>query len=1062
MLTHFVYPSQYPRLIRSSLQTLADFSVCVLTHCSRRVTLNVPSIKPQSASVHLSTIQRSELSLKSSADTHPPEKETHTFRSLAGHPNNGSQDSTSATRYSHPIRNCEAHCTVTGQNHAEPLTGYSNSTQTRVGVPGLNGCRTLHRTLQSTTPFIIKTNFPFLSDELCENFIRIKKTPPSLKIKGYVSQSDTLRRKNLGPEPVCKTITPALHFDEVCENRIRIQKVVTESEIERVVTQSDTLKRKNLGPRVVDEKDRIRIKRVLPKLEIKRVDTQSDTLKRENSRPEVFYKTITPAFLSDAVCENRIRIEKIVTKTEIERVVTQSDTLKRKNLRPRVVHKKVEPLPLISMEVGDCIEKIQDHTRIQKQKVVLRSPIQSQRKPLLSKARMTFIDEDAEITKPKEALSQNDSLLKSPIRLIRKIFLWSPWKHSDSFYPSSNGEKELDVGKIQPIFDRSRVPDRGTSCCWRELHLRTFRYPDVDKPRTSLDGFSLAWSTRYAVIVRGIWSLKPWKDFSNLKWQRLITLDMDSKAILQAWSELPVEELDETWREFMLWALQHSHGRALMVLDVAISDGVPYISRYILRDCLDYLAVFYLKGVKSRDSLTFDRILRLIRKFIRESGFAARGASAIIDNRTLSRVANRCKKGQVQTLWDSLVKHDTRPRPWTLLHFLAKFVKMTDMSRSMVALRRVIQLSISKTSWDVQFGCANILRGRFDSESWFDGQTQLWNQLLQMGIPPSIDMYNAMIYNCVLADEYDTALTLYGKAWEENLRPNILTYDNLLQGLKRGWSFDVLDLVARDAEADGTLFESDYLVCRLLSASTRLDFPKLLQLYGRYYDPTPLYDFGFIKPGQFLLDPVTVSRPPSSVAVTIMLNAYINQNPISNEVVDLYDRYCALGREWNPHAIAMAGGDWVPNAFIRAFGRRSETVELCTSVIRAMLSPPPPPPLSIDTVEVKPPTIISWTLLVQAFCRHGQMIAAEKVMSMMRKRGVKPNPMTWSILIFGHAAAQDIDGAVGAVRRMEAHGFPVTDYIVAALGMYRDRNRMLEALNDATEGNFKTENEGFQ
>lgn len=639
---------------------------------------------------------------------------------------------------------------------------------------------------------------------------------------------------------------------------------------------------------------------------------------------------------------------------------------------------------------------------------------------------------------------------------VRKVQSWTPWYYSDIFYPAKTGGIGRHVRNKKTIVCPGKSEER-----WIHLDLSRFQYLDVDKPKDSCDKFLFIWTTRYAVIVRGIWVLKPWKLFLKMTFQRLITPRMDREAIRRAWSNFPVENLDETWREYMLWALQHSPIRALKVLNVAILDGVPYIPRYVLSDCLDYLVAFYVRKHESPHPLTLDLILHLTCKFMRDSGFPHRLQPASVSGRTLFLILSCCKNNQARTLWDTVEASDIELAMLPLLSFLSKFRKMADMSRCMEVIRKASRIPSYKAHRTFQYQCAQFLRVHFGNENWSNVQAQIRDWILETGIRPSIKLFNIMIKDCVLADECDAALTLYKIARDQKVMPNSATYSYLLKGIKRGWSFDVLDLVVRDTEADGQLYNSDYLVFQVLLLNMHLDFPEFLQVYWRYCDIAPLYEFGILKRGPVLLNPAASSRPPSSRAVALMIRKYIIQNPTSPEVVDLYKNYCALVHGGNPHAIFMARSDYVWHHFLWAFGKHAKTLEYCMIVIRTMLRPtlPSPKSLATGTDKIQQPTVISWTLLLQAFCRHNQMIAAEKVMTMMREREVEPNEMTWSILIYGYAAAQNIDGAMSAVERMKAAGFPVTDYIVSALGQYQDRQKLLERLDDTIKADSGPEDE---
>lgn len=631
---------------------------------------------------------------------------------------------------------------------------------------------------------------------------------------------------------------------------------------------------------------------------------------------------------------------------------------------------------------------------------------------------------------------------------VRKVFLQTPWRHSDSFYPAGEDENQRYIGQMHSRRERSTFSDL-------QLDFRAVRHSNEDKSSGSPDKFSLVWKRRYAVIVHGKWILKPWKNFSNLRWQRLITPDMDGEAILQACSKFPAESPDVIWREFMLWALQHNRERALRVLDVTLSERVIHVPIYVVVDCLAYLAAFYITKRKRRDGSKPDQMLRLAYILIQDSEYRGRGPPQSFEG-TLRAILRRCKNDQARTLWDMVATHDFELHRYALLEFLARFEKMADRLRSMDVLHKLCQQYPDRISDNkVRRKVAGYLRAHSNGkpsgdENWFEIRAQVWDISARMNVSPSIKMYNVMIANCVEANQPDAALTLYERARDQKIGPTSKTWGHLLDGFKRGWGSNVLDLVIRDADANIMKDNMRYVFYRILMAKSGLDFPELLEFYGRYHDLALLYEFGIAERGQFLLEPVARSRWPSVSETAFMLQQYIKQDPTSPEVVALCNRYHALFQEGNYYALRMAETDYLSNHFIWAFGKRPETLNMCMMVIRAMLSPEPPPPPGYrsEHVKIQRPTLVTWTLLLQNFCRYQQMVAAEKVLTMMRERGVEPSDLTWSVLICGYSLAQDIDGMMSAVKRMEAAGTPVNKYIIQALGYARNRGEVLKRLDD--------------
>lgn len=1079
MLTHFAFTSRCLRQFRLSHENLADFPVCIVITRPRRLTPN--SAVTNSQSDTFSTISRWNSDIP--ANHGLVESEVQKCSLPEEHRDDESKDPSWAQRSLPQTRQYVFDLVNPRRRTKKHYTEYLRPVNAKLVVPRSNTIRTPHTSPKNTSSLEVETTGPLLYD---------KKGVESVRFRQLAPRSGTQMRKTSGPEVVLKDITPLpstkvtseAHFEEA-QDPVRLRKHVVEASPVQLVAsnRADTLGSSCTRNSTVAVYSNV-VQKNLPPSGSFREMTGSGIRQRSAVRPSVSHRSVFSAPNLPDIVAPSTRSKKVSSAPNSPHTVEI----------PGRLGKHILSLPIIKVRIDPHIVKTQDPVPI-KEPPAVASPTQDRRgrnrseTSKSSSTRKLTIDASSAVIK-KGNTTTPPRLFKSvskgpspPIVTESSDLVERPILHGKSSPPkicrtatdghvrivkskvplatetlSSEPEipREPSLGKTKSVVHQIRGPKREASL-FKKIHLRAYQFPNVDRPKASLDKFSRTWSMRYAVIAERKWSLEVPRKGATQLWQSLVSLNMDSKGILQAWSKFPAEQLDEVWCNFMLWAMQHSPERALKVLDVAISDGIPNIPRYILGNCLDYLAAFYLEGLKSVDSVKVDSIVNLTCKFVSNSGFKEGGHPSFLEQRILYLVLTCCRNDQAQYFWDLLARHGIELTCWTLFQFLGKFAKMGDLSRSMEALRRGLQTSISPTSPDVQYGCVTLLRARFDGKHWYAAQTYIWTQLLQMDIPPSIHIYNALIHNCLDADDYETALTMYAKARENNLTPDTFTYHSLLKGVRRGWDFNVLDLIVCDAEADGTLPESDFLICDILAAAIPLDFPKLLRLYGRYYDPAPLSDFGLIEPGQSFVDSNPKSRQPSSLAVGIMLTAYIKQNLTSDAVIGLYERYCTLGREFHPLVMEMASSDYVSNAFIQAFGQRYETLELCTVVVRAMLHPTPSPVYRFEPMpgaEVAPPTIITWSLLLQAFCRHGQMLAAEKVMTMMRDRGVEPNHLTWSILIYGHAAAQDIDSALDAVKRMEDESFPVNNYIVTALGMFGDRNRLLQAVDEAAKGDL--------
>lgn len=640
------------------------------------------------------------------------------------------------------------------------------------------------------------------------------------------------------------------------------------------------------------------------------------------------------------------------------------------------------------------------------------------------------------------------------------LFLTSP-EIGEHFEPSTN--KTIRRRDLCTITARevTRLKGPKTEIQRQKLVcLRSFQSPTsttTGQVGSYLDKSISSWHTRYAIIGQQRQTLVIDRTGPRLVWHQLVTFKMDADAIFQLWSKFHARYRKMIWQNFMLWALQHSPVRALKVLEVTISRSFPVIPRYIVEDCLDLLAAIFLEGFKPPSSFKLEKLFHLTCGFAEASRTGEKHLSSITQ-RIIYLILLNGNNDQVQQLHDVLVRQQIKLHHHTLLHFLKRFTKMKNLPQCMRVLREISCSGVDLASDAVQSGCVSLLRTRFGGDDWHRIQSRVLTQLLEMGIPPQSFVYNVAILNSVDAADFETALDIYDSARESKIKPDAITYSILLKVVRRTGDVDILRMIIRDAEANGSLLDDERLVCDVLWACLELEyrhdwrsiFSNLVQVYAKFCDINPLQDLGLIENCE--LHTTSQLQVPSSRILGVVLIAYILQNQFSDKVVDLYQRYRQLVEQGHPQVAPLIETDHIANSFIMAFGRRSQTVEICTAVVRDMMS------LAHEEVSASlcslhvaaaAPSIITWSVLLKAFSRHGQMLAAEKVLSMMRDRGLQPNQITWSFLVTGYAKSQNVASTVDVIKRMEKEGFPIDDYSLKGIGMLKDQQRLMNALDRA-------------
>lgn len=631
------------------------------------------------------------------------------------------------------------------------------------------------------------------------------------------------------------------------------------------------------------------------------------------------------------------------------------------------------------------------------------------------------------------------------------------------------------IRKIQRINGPKTKVDRPKMISLRPLKNRTGK-------RRGGNGFDKvynSWLIRYAVIADRTHSLDLWPS-RKMKREllRMIGLNMSRKAIVLRLLSLQPRTRLKTWQRFMLLALQRSPERAFRALDIAISQSVPRVPRYMLEDCLNHLAAVYLEGVEAPSRSSVDMTHRLVCDLAKKSRLKD-GQTSSMPQRAVYLVLSHCSNDQAEALYKVLRKERIFIYPMTLLHLLSKFIDMGSTSLSLQVLQDVSSTGFNMSADSVQSGCVKLIRARIGLEDrnssprdLYKMQTYLLAQMVHMGIRPAIKLYNAIILNAVDAYEYGSALRFYESALETGLKPDGTTYGILLKAANQSLDYGILNMVLRDAEADGTLHRDSRLICDLLYVMLKLEestsqpflFDRLLQTYRKYCDPGLLKDLGLCEVGfnaSESPDHSVISPSPRIIALMIMV--YIKQYRYSDRIAQLYHQYRSYVEQGHPKIAATAETDHVANAFIMAFGRRPQTLNIATSAVRDMLKTESG--LNSTTSQqwkFATPTVQTWSILLLAYIGNNQARAAEKILTMMRERHMEPNQVTWNSLTSGYSAMQDIQKAVDVVKRMEAESFEMDSYTLKALGKFRNRTLLLKVLKETLKDELEADEENWE
>ena len=328
--------------------------------------------------------------------------------------------------------------------------------------------------------------------------------------------------------------------------------------------------------------------------------------------------------------------------------------------------------------------------------------------------------------------------------------------------------------------------------------------------------------------------------------------------------------------------------------------------------------------------------------------------------------------------------------------------------------------------------------------------------------PRNIRTCNINILEACKAGDAATAWHIYDLMRGRELTPDVYTYSILLHDAKKREDVPAMEQILVTAHEEGLLSQSPFIVADLLHAIYLSEqkkegggapFTTMLSTYQLYFEAQPLKDLGLL-PEHYQQSPSSSLMRPPPPPLGMMITAFLAQFEGRLPFESLFNRYCDNVNHGHPIISALAATDHTANAYLMGLGRQLRTLHLCTSVIQYMTRPTKSPATGSrggDTVQHAAPTVQTWSILIAAFLRHGQRLAAERVLGLMRSRKLEPNLVTWNTLISGHAALQDVDGALSALRGLKEDGFEMDEFSLKGLGRIQERRRLVEALQESDE-----------
>jgi len=581
------------------------------------------------------------------------------------------------------------------------------------------------------------------------------------------------------------------------------------------------------------------------------------------------------------------------------------------------------------------------------------------------------------------------------------------------------------------------------------------KYITVESEGKNVDGTTISWSS---------WGKSRMKYVS---WEQYrAQLHTRREVAAQVWLDMNRNRRMSIWYALMTWACTKAPREALVPLDVAIHYPAIQPPQRDLDDCLAALATHLLKFAHPPRVQDVDAIYQLACDY-------AEAASRTQTCRPLRQfiiyqILDHCSTEQRRSLFRTFLTYNMPLSSQTLLQFAGKFTNEGEALIGVEILRSAVNAGADMSSYAIQSSCVKILRTRPEAGDWIGMQSGLLSQILQMGIKPNMILWTCIMHNAIDAGDYEEAWRWYDMGIADGLKPSQITFSVLLHMAKQGYAKSSLDRITEEATKEGVLPTDLRLIFDILHAIYMSERSKLvlgpertydamLCFYGQYCDLGPLRKLGLrLEPHLIEIVQGRDLHLPSPRVVGLMLLGYLSQfgkHGDPNVLVPLYSRYRDLVEANDPIIGPLGSTDHVSNAFVKAFGMRSDGLSHCTLVVKNMLTRTAPALLASElsrntkSGQTGKPTVQTWNILLSSYIRHKYTEAAEKIVSMMQARDIKPDACTWNNVITGYVKTQDVENVIFASRKMRDTGIEYNEFTIQALRRLVDKTRYLAAMD---------------
>jgi len=597
-------------------------------------------------------------------------------------------------------------------------------------------------------------------------------------------------------------------------------------------------------------------------------------------------------------------------------------------------------------------------------------------------------------------------------------------------------------------------------------------------------GFSSVWTMGFALLNAAFDRRNP----ANLRsatliyhrgterWVQILTQHgRDKSSIQQSWTKLDPTLRSRLWPHVMLWLMYHDPGCALQALLATCTE--PYPPRYAMLNAIDYIVSYHLGSIEKYKGSVPTELLTTLYTLLD----LLSGNTTYVPQKTIYELVVHCTPEQVMQLYDALTAKNVDIHWNTLLHFAYSFGRKGDYERALYFLYASVGAGANVNSERFLGTCIEMMRESAKQADGYHASSQMVSSLLQMGVRLTLPLYNVLMLNAVEAGDLQVALRIFDLFEQHNIEPDGFTYCILLKGCKDDVDPDLFNLIIKSAARVAKQTSDPWIATQILhcvylqhkrtTQRRKLNIESLKRIvrtFSEFFDTEILVELQLLRGdlgrrSKSKRTPSVTSKSrrmlPSVPALSIVISALLEHHSHGSPMYELgfdieavYWKFHSLVEKGVVTTLQLVETDHIYNAFLKALGRRAETLGLCPVVLTHMAEDLPPvvrntvSPFTKEFYKRAPPSVQTFSILLHSFLKHKQVAAAEKVLDLMKKRNLEPNNVTWGTLIYGYSRIQDVERAVDSMREMEFAGIAMDQYTLEALSNIKDREKLMDAL----------------